>query len=412
VTRAMHVLVVNQYFHPDRSATAHLLTELCEDLAKYHRVTVVCGRPSYDPVDHTPARGFVGRERLGDVAIRRTWSTSFSRTGMPGRLTNYGTYLAGSIAALLSAAKPDVILTMTDPPIVAAAAAAAGAAWRVPFVYVNQDVFPEFGVILGRLSNPAGVQGLAALNRWLRDRAARVVAIGRDMERRLLELGCPPDKLVVIPNWASAEAIRPLTRPSALREREEWDGRFVVMYSGNVGLSQDLETLVEAAALLRDEPSIVFAIVGEGASKRRLREQAAALGLLNVRFLPYQDRDDLSDSLGAADLHVVGLKRGLAGFVVPSKLYGILAAGRPFIAAVEPGAEPATVAEDHDCGVRVEPGDPRALADAIASLRDRDLSMMGANARRALETRFERRVATAAHRRVLEEVVFEHHPLR
>ena len=156
----MRILVLNQYFHPDLASTAQLLTELCEDLAEHHEVTAVVGRPSYDPIDRGNARGLVHEGIHGKVHVLRTWSTSFSRRSMAGRLTNYGTYLISSMVGALRATRPDVILTMTDPPIVAAAALAVSWMRRVPFVYVCQDVFPEVGVVLGRIRNPALVGSL------------------------------------------------------------------------------------------------------------------------------------------------------------------------------------------------------------------------------------------------------------
>jgi glycosyltransferase involved in cell wall biosynthesis len=232
-----------------------------------------------------------------------------------------------------------------------------------------------------------------------------VVAIGRDMQQRLVALGTDPSKIHVISNWADGSAIRPLEEPSRLRRECGWENRFVVMHSGNVGLSQDLGSLLAAANLLRDEPDVLFVIVGEGAAKAGLQAEAARRRLPNVEFLSYRPKEDLADSLGAADLHVVGLRRGLAGYIVPSKVYGILAAGRPYIAAVEIGAEPALIAEEHSCGIRVEPGDPAALSAAIVGLQQAGGREMGANGRRALEERFDRPIATLAYRRLLESLV-------
>jgi glycosyltransferase involved in cell wall biosynthesis len=321
---------------------------------------------------------------------------------MAGRLTNYGTYLTSCLVGAMRAARPDVVLTMTDPPFVAAAAAIASAARRTPFVYVNQDVFPEVGVALGRIRSPALVRSLGALNGGIRRRAACVVAIGRDMERSLVALGCDPERIEVIPNWADGKLIHPLVGPSRLKTERGWRERFVVMHSGNVGLSQDLGTMIAAADLLRDESDIVFAIVGEGASKAALMADVARRGLTNVEFLPYQPKEELADSLGAADLHIVGLKPGLSGYIVPSKVYGILAAGKPYLAAVEVGGEPALIAEEHACGIRIEPGDPGALAAAIREMRNGPLEEMGTNARRALEAHFDRPIATGAYRQLLE----------
>ena len=159
--------------------------------------------------------------------------------------------------------------------------------------------------------------------------------------------------------------------------------------------------------MLRDEKDIRFAIVGEGASKEALQARVAADGLESVEFLPYQPKATLSESLGAADVHLVTLRQGLAGYIVPSKVYGILAAGRPFIAAVEPHSEPDLIVREERCGVRIEPGDARALADAILTLRDdpRARAEMGRRARAALEARFDRPISAAAYERLFADVL-------
>ena len=402
----MRILVLNQYFRPDRSATSQLLTELCEDLAERHDVFVVTGRPSYNAAHATGSRGLVSRERHGNVRVARVWSTTFDRAaGMPGRLTNYGTYLASSIGGAFSVARPDIVVALTDPPPVGLIGAVTAKARRVPFVLVVKDLFPEVAVHLGALRDPTAIAGLRAARRMLLSAADRVISIGRDMDRRLLALGVPSERIVTINDWSDGRVVRPLDRPSTLRQRYGWTDRFVVMHSGNVGLSQDLGTVIAAADLLRDQPDVVFAIVGEGASKAALQADVASRGLSNVTFLPFQDRDDLCESLGAADVHLVGLQRGLASAIVPSKVYGIMAAGKPYVAAVEAGAEPALIADEHGCGVRVEPGDPRALADELIAMLDADLETMGKRGRVALETRFDRWYAADRYERALLDAV-------
>ena len=206
-----------------------------------------------------------------------------------------------------------------------------------------------------------------------------MVSIGSDMSERLGSLGVGVDKLALIHDWADGSRIRPLAGPSALRREHGWGDRFVVMHSGNVGLSQDLDTMLDAAELLRAQEDVLFVVIGEGAARAGLVREAGRRGLDNVQFLPYQPKDRLSESLGAADLHVVGLHRGLRGFIVPSKVYGIMAAGRPFIAAAEEGSEPARIVGEHRCGVRVEPGDDAYVRRVVA---DRDV-LVAELARRA-----------------------------
>ncbi len=401
----MRILVLNQYFHPDVSATSQLLTELCEDLAEHHDVFVVTGRPSYDPGEHVRSHGLVSKERHGRVKVARVWSTTFHRSNMPGRLTNYGTYLLSSVAGALSVRRPDVVVALTDPPPIGRIGSWVASLRRVPFVLVVKDIFPEVPVQLGMLKRPGLIRILRAFTRGVLRSADRVVSIGPMMDRRLIEMGVPADRIAQIPDWADGTIVRPLDAPSPMRAAQGWEDRFVVMHSGNVGLSQDLGVLLDAAALLREDREIVIAIVGEGASKAALQERAAREGLTNVVFLPYQEKSSLSESLGAADLHLVTLRDGLAGYIVPSKVYGILAAGKPFVTAVEAGAEPQTIAEEFDCGVRVEPGDAEGLAKAIRIMRhEADLESMGARARQALEQRYERQLSSRAYRELLEEV--------
>jgi putative colanic acid biosynthesis glycosyltransferase WcaI len=401
----MRILVLNQYFHPDLSATSQLLTELCEDLAMHHEVYVVTGRPSYNPGEHRRSRGLVSRERLGPVRVARVWSTTFDRSHMGGRLTNYGTYLLSSVAGALAVPKPDVVVALTDPPPIGQIGAWVARLRGVPFVLVVKDVFPEVAVQLGMIRSPVLIRVLRRFTRGLVRSADRVVSIGPLMDRRLTSMGVPAAKIVQIPDWSDGALVRPLEGPSPMRAAQGWDGRFVVMHSGNVGLTQDLEVLLDAAELLRDDKDTVIAIVGEGASKAALRERAARDGLANVVFLPYQEKASLAESLGAADVHLVTLREGLGGYVVPSKVYGILAAGKPYITAIEPGAEPQLIADEFGCGVHVEPGDPKGLAKAIRTMRDEaDLVTMGANARRALEDRYERRISSGAYLDLLQEV--------
>jgi glycosyltransferase involved in cell wall biosynthesis len=394
----VRILVVNQYFYPDRSATAQLLTELCDDLAESSQVQVIAGRPSYNPV--ADPDGELGNK----LQVQRAWSTAFDRTWMPGRLINYATYLAGSVIQAMATARPDVLLAWTDPPLIGLVAAIAARARRVPLVLTTQDIFPDVAIQLGRLRNRAAIAWLRRAAKMQFRTAARVVSIGRDMNQRLLELGVPETKLRTISNWADGARIVPLQHASPLRGAWGVDDKFVVMHSGNVGLSQSLDALIRAAALLRSRLDLVFVIAGEGAAKARLQADADRQGLNNVRFLSYQAKATLSESLGAADVHVVGLKRGLAGFIVPSKVYGIMAAGRPMVAGVEAQSEPGRIIEEYKCGVRVEPDDPRALADGILALQNDSRLDMGRRARAAFERAFDRPIATAAYKELLEEV--------
>jgi glycosyltransferase involved in cell wall biosynthesis len=398
----VRVLLFNQYFYPDASATSQLLAELTEDLSEDHDIWVVCGRPSYNPIAETASRGFLSRERFGKVRILRVWSTAFYRASFAGRILNYLTYLAGSAVAAFAAPRPDVVVALTDPPQIGLVGALAARVRGAPFVLVVKDISPEAAVIAGKLRNPLVIRA----QRWVSDailRAAdRIVSIGRDMTRRLTSLGVPEDKIVLINDWTDGRLVRP--GPSAFREEQGWGDAFVVMHSGNVGYARGLDTVLDAAEMLLPHDDIVIAIVGDGSRKAELVAEADRRGLHNVQFLPFQPKERLGELLTAADVHLVCHERGMSGYQVPSKIYGILAAGKPTIAAVEEGAEVTMILEEAGCGVRVEPDDAEALAKAILECRSLPLDEMGAAARAAFEERFDRPRAVRRYRELLRSI--------
>jgi len=394
VSRRPRLLVLNQYYWPGVEATGHLLTELCSDLAEDFDVTVITAT-----LRHAPP----GRAVYDGVAIVRVRSTAFERRNLWLRALNYVTYLAQSLRAGLASERPDVVLAMTDPPVIANVALLVARRFRVPLVVVSQDVFPETAVELGRIRNRAVVFLLRALVRLYLRRADRIVAIGETMRARLEQKGAAAERISVIANWADTGALRPAPRDNAWSRKHGFDGRFVVMHSGNVGHAQDLDALVRAATLLRELDDLTVAIIGGGARHAELVALAKALGAERVTFLPYQPRELLAQSLSAADVHVVGLARGLAGYVVPSRLYGILAVGRPVIVAADGETETARLVERVGCGVTVPPGRPDLLAAAIRRAHDGelDLAEMGERGRAYVATEGDRRTAVGRYRELL-----------
>ncbi len=388
-TNETRVLFLNRSFWPDREATGQFLGELCDDLSIDHEVTIVAG-PSYG-AEHDVHAGFRlwSRERRGKVTIIRTWGTRLSKSNLAGRLVNLGTYYLLAAIVAFRLPRPDVIVAETDPPLLGALAAVLKRRWGCRLVYNVRDLYPDIAEVTGGVRSPFLLDLLRRGNDYAYQRADLIVTLGHDMAKRIVDKGVPAAKVVVVPDWVDCGRIRPLDSNPF---RRSFGDKFVVMYSGNIGLSQQLEAVLEAAGRLRDDDRILFAIIGEGARKKWLEERARAMGLNNVIFLPYQPLENLGQSLSAADLHLIPLAPGAAGCLVPSKIYGILAAGRPFIAMMEENAEVAQIAREDAVGFVVRPGDVDALIGAIRGAVDapEQLKQMGMRARRLAEQRFDR----------------------
>jgi glycosyltransferase involved in cell wall biosynthesis len=397
--RKPRLLVLNQYYWPGVEATAQLLTELCEALADDLDVTVVTGQ--LHGQEEQPRRTV----RNG-VEIIRVSSTSYERSKLAARASNYVTYLTSALVDGLRGHRPDVVLCMTDPPIVANIALLVARRFRVPLVVISQDVFPEIAVQLKRLENPVVMSLLRALVGLYLRRADRIVAIGDTMRQRLEEKGAPADRMVVIPNWIDTTRLEPVDKSNHWSQSWGVDEKFVVMHSGNVGHAQDLDSLIRAATFLRDLDDLQIMIIGMGARHAELVALAELYDVDQVRFLYYQSRPVLAQSLSAADVHVVGLAAGLAGYVVPSRLYGILAVGRPVIVAADAESETAQLVTEIACGIVVPPGRPELLARAIRDAHDgkHDLEAMGARGREWVEREADRSVAMRRYRDLLLEL--------
>lgn len=377
-----HVVFFNRSYWPDTGATGQLLTELAEDLVAHHgcAVTVVTGYPIRSTAT-LPAT-----ELRRGVRIVRAAGTAFEPRRFAGRAANYLTYFTSACLAALRITTADVVVAMTDPPIIGLAARLAARRSRARFVFLCEDVFPEVTSLLDDFRSTTVDDLLMRTSRHLVRRADAVVALGDTMKARLVAgKGADPDKVVVIPNWADCDTLRPGPKDNPFSRAHGLADRFVVMHAGNIGLSQSFDVILDAAARLRERDDIRFVFIGDGSRRAAVQADAVRRRLGNVLFLPYQPRERMAESYAAADVFLVTLKPGLAGYIVPSKLYTILAAGRPYIAAVEPECEVAQVTREYHCGVAVAPGDGAAMAAAIVRLADdrAHADRLGARARDA-----------------------------
>ena len=394
------ILVLNQYYWPGVEATAQLLAQLCEALARDYDVTVVTG--------HLHGHQLPDEEERNGVRIVRVRSTTYERSQLHHRAANYGSYLGESVRAALRGERPDLVLCMTDPPVVGDIGLLVARRFDVPLLVISQDVFPEIAERVKRLEHPLVLGALRKLVGLYLRRADRVVAIGETMKLRLVHKGAREGRIEVIPNWVDTTEIQPHPRRNAWSAARGLDDELVVMHSGNIGHAQDLDTLVRAATFLRDLDRLRIMVIGFGARHGELTRLAQRLEVTRaVHFLDYQPREQLPLSLATGDLHYVGLAQGLSGFVVPSRLYGILAAGRPVLVSADADSEIVRIVEEVGCGIVVPPGRPERVASVIRDVAEGRLSLVGMGdlGRAWVEREADREVAFDRYRRLVADVV-------
>jgi glycosyltransferase involved in cell wall biosynthesis len=373
----MHILLLNQYFPPDTAATAKMVALVAESLALRHRVTVLAGRPSYDPAERHPPY-LLRREMEGNLMVERVGSTTFPRHRMYRRLSNYLSYLVLAIPRALTI-RADIILTMTDPPVAGIAGALVARLLGCPFIYNIRDLYPDMALAVGIVRPSRWVDGWERLHRWALKQARWVIVLGEDMRERVISKGVDPERVVVVRDGAPIpESIPSADHPVAQEIRCGFP--FVILHAGNIGFCGAWDTLVKATRLLeRNGVGLIF--VGNGAARPQV--EASAKGCRAVRFLPFRPLEQVSYVLAAADMHVVTIRRGLEGVVMPSKLYPILAAGRPVLAVAPEESDVVRIVRRTGCGVVGDPDDPASVASALQQVyRDSArLAWMGQRAR-------------------------------
>ena len=373
-----------------------------------YEVAILTSRQCYDE----PGADLPAREAVGGVAIHRIWTSHFGRGWLVGRAFDYlSFYLSASVAVLRITRRGDIVVIKTDPPMLSVVIGPLARLRGASVVNWLQDVFPEVAAALGVV----GFGGmLGNMARSLRNRslqsATMNVAIGERMAEQLEAQGITRDRIAIIPNWADGEAIRPLAHAdNSLRREWGLAGKFVVAYSGNLGRAHEYATLLAAAERLRSEPDIVFLFIGGGHQLVALEAEARLRGLESVRCMPYQPRERLRESLSVADVHWISLRPELEGLVVPSKIYGVLAAGRPALMVGDPDGEIGRLLRRNDCGVTVRVGESAAMARAILGLRDAPdwREAMGRKARSAFDVHYSMEQAFAAWRNLLAQLTGE-----
>lgn len=386
----MRLAFVVPHFAPDTAPTGAVVTRIVEELgARGHRIDVVTALPWYR--EHRIEPGYEGRfVRHEDTPWGRITRVhpfpAGDKRALLRRAAAFGGFSVLSAAVSAGGPRLDGVLALSPPLTLGVSGWAVARRRNAPLVFNVQDVFPDVAVELGVIRTPLLIAAARSLERWCYARADAVTVLSDDLRENVARKTADPSKVKVIPNFVDTGAIVPGERESSYRRELGLGGKKVVMYAGNVGLSQSLDLVVAAAAALQHERDLVFVVNGSGAGRGALED--AARGLPNVVFVDPQPAERLPEVLAAADVHLVALKRGLASSSVPSKTYSILAAGRPFVASVDVGSEVARVAERSGAGVAVPPEDPEAFTKAVRRLTEHpeEAAAMGTAGRRWIES--------------------------
>jgi len=378
----VRILLLNLYYPPDTSATAKMAHSVADALSLSHNVMVLCGRPSYDPTERRAWRPYQ-TEIAGRVRIIRAGSTDFPRFDMKKRVLNYLSYVALAIPGALFV-PCDAVVAMTDPPFQGIVGAIVAILKRKPYVYNIRDMYPDMAVG-GSIVEPGGIARVwEKLHRWALRRATRVIVLGEDMRARIIAKGVEPSRVLIVRDGTE---ILPRNTPLPTPDPEVVSAirgsfSFVLVHAGNLGFYGAWNTLVTAARNLASE-GVGLVFVGDGAQRSQI--EAAAAGSGNIRFLEFFPASKIPSVLAAADAHVITVKRGLEGVVAPSKMYGILAAGKPIVAVAPKDTDAVSLGIQRGFAVDADPDRPAEVVNAVRALASdpNKLKAMGEAARAA-----------------------------
>lgn len=396
---------LTQLYYPDMTTTAIIMTDLAEDLASAGlRVKVISAQPTYLVDERCPKQ-----ETHNGVAIRRVWSFLFDKNRNMGRLLNSTSCFLSMFFAVFMTDPSDILVLNTNPAMLPCVGYIAWLFRRQPFVILIHDLWPELPANVGIIKKGGVLYRAIDWCLTISYRKAEKIVVLSNAMKRVVAQKAPglSEKIEIIHNWTDMTRVYPVSkRENKLLQEINPEGRRVVMYSGNLGRYQPMEVMIQAAILLKNRADILFLFAGDGAKKPRLEKMVADAGAGNIRFLPFQPLDRLAESLSMADISLLGIEPQNEGVIMPSKLYGLLAAGRPIICISAPDSEVAEIIRDAGAGVQADPDDPEALADKILHLTQNRVQAdeMGASGLKYFHSRFERKKVTAQWAEMLRKV--------
>ncbi|MCB2293954.1 glycosyltransferase family 4 protein [Clostridium algoriphilum] len=397
------LLVYAHYFYPDVASTGQILTELCEGLSEDMHITVICVVPSYDgTVEEKYKTKRIYKETYKNMDLIRVRVPEFQKSNKISRVKNILGYFFNAIYATFKAGKQDLVFSISQPPVLGGLLGVIGKKIkRARYIYNIQDFNPEQTEAVGYSKNKFILNFARALDKYSCRVSDTVVVVGRDMQQTLKNRfkGKAIPTNVVINNWIDEKQIYPLKAENAkvvsFKEKHGLQDKFVFMCSGNIGLYYDLENIIKVIGEFKHKEDVVFAFVGDGTMKQTLVDYVEENGMDNVKFIPYQDKEDLIYSLNAADAHIVTNAKGIKGISVPSKIYGVMASGKSVLGVLEEGSEARLLIENSNCGKCVCPGDYKKIKSLISEIIDHQVSFkkLGAHGRKTIEDKLKKNSA-------------------
>jgi colanic acid biosynthesis glycosyl transferase WcaI len=409
------VLILTLVFPPDNVSTAQLMADLALDLQRAgHSVEVLTTLPHYNrdevAVLKQPMQrawfGLLWRSNFCGIGVYHVWMPKKGRNKIYRILTWIGFHLIGTVAGLTKVRSPDVILS-PSPPLTIGLAAWFLAFWqKARYIYNVQELYPDVAINLGALKNRWIIELLYRMERFVYRKSAAVTVISPRMRTRVLEKGISAEKVLLIPNFVDVDGFVPATKNNEFSLRHHLQAKFVVIYAGNMGVPQHLEVLLAAASQLRDERDIRILLMGNGSERERLERLAEELRLENVQILPQQPYAVMPEAYAASDLAYVPQALGTSNDGIPSKVYRILASGRPVLACTDQDSDLARLIEEASAGVVVTAGTPNAIAEAIRSAADDPSTcrVWGANGRAHVVQNYRRDLVSASYSRLVTQV--------
>lgn len=408
------IAFVINYFYPDLASTGQLMTELCLCLKDEFDITVIAAQPGYAGEKAETKRKYE-EDYLENIKVIRIKLPDVDKTSKLSRMKYIFSYFVWACIAVLKEKGVDAIYTISQPPILGGFIGTIGKFLkRSKHIYNIQDFNPEQAAAVAYTNKQFIFKVAKYLDKVNCSYSDHIIVVGSDMtstlKARFSNKRVP--KYTVINNWTDENQIVPLGKSNEkvnrfLRENS-LQNKFIIMYSGNIGLYYDLENIIKVTDHFKDHNEIAFVFIGEGAVKRIMIDFSEKNNIKNVHFLPYQPKEFIQYSLNAADIHLVVNQKGIKGVSVPSKIYGVMAAGKPILGVLEHGSEAQILIENSNCGKVVEPKDYRGIINAIESLyklEARSLVQLGLNGRGYLEENLRKETSINKYRAVLKSIL-------